>query len=167
MQPLEVLIYPDKRLLTAARPVEHVDEHVRSIAESMIVTLYKEEGVGLAATQVGIPLRMLAVDTTEEKQSAQILINPEITERHGEVVSSEGCLSFPGLYIEVLRAEKIVITATNLNNQPIHIEAEGLLSRCLQHEVDHLDGVVFIDHLSSLKRSRAEKKFFKQLKELS
>jgi peptide deformylase len=114
---------------------------------------------------VGIPLRILAVDTSEDRQHAQILINPVIEQREGTVQSSEGCLSFPGLYIEVDRAEKIVITATDLDNQPVRIEADGLLSRCLQHEVDHLDGVVFIDRLSALKRTRAEKKFFKLLKE--
>jgi peptide deformylase len=165
MQPLKILIYPDKRLLTPANAIETVDETVRALAMQLLETMYIEDGVGLAATQVGIPLRMLAVDVTQEKQSGQVLINPVIAERTGEVLSSEGCLSFPDLYIEVKRSEKIVITAANMEGAPIRIEADGLLARCLQHEVDHLDGVVFIDRLSPLKRSRAEKKFFKNLNE--
>jgi peptide deformylase len=165
MQPLKILIYPDKRLLTPAHAIEAVDGAVRALAAQLLETMYVEDGVGLAATQVGIPLRMLAVDVTEEKQSGQVLINPVIAERTGEVLSSEGCLSFPDLYIEVKRAEKIVLTATSMEGAPIRIEADGLLARCLQHEVDHLDGVVFIDRLSPLKRSRAEKKFFKNLNE--
>jgi peptide deformylase len=160
---LTVRIYPDKCLLTPAKPIEKVDDTIREIAKNMIETMYTEEGVGLAAPQVGISLRMMTVDVSEDNTKPQVLINPMITERSGNVQSKEGCLSFPELYIEVSRAEKIKIEATGLNGEPIHIEADGLLSRCLQHEVDHLDGIVFVDRLSPLKRPRAIKKFLKHI----
>lgn len=163
---LKVLIYPDKRLLKPALPVEKVDDTIRNIAQKMIATMYTEDGIGLAAPQVGISLRLLTVDLTEDKSHPQVLINPMITERTGEVQSKEGCLSFPDLYLEVPRAEKIKIAATGLEGEPIHIEADGLLSRCLQHEVDHLDGIVFVDRLSPLKRPRAIKKFLKYMERM-
>ncbi|MFI4956273.1 MAG: peptide deformylase [Gammaproteobacteria bacterium] len=162
---LNVLIYPDKRLLKPAQPIEQIDDTIRDIAKNMIETMYTEEGIGLAAPQVGISLRLMTVDLSEEKNQPQVLINPVITERTGEVQSKEGCLSFPDLYIEVPRAEKIHIDATCLDGKPIHIEADGLLSRCLQHEVDHLDGIVFVDRLSPLKRPRAIKKFLKYMQQ--
>ena len=160
---LKVLIYPDKRLLTRAQPIEQIDNNIRDIAKNMIETMYTEDGIGLAAPQVGISLRLMTVDLTEEKNQPQVLINPVITERIGEVLSKEGCLSFPDTYIEVTRSEKIKIEATGLNNEPIQIETDGLLSRCLQHEVDHLDGIVFVDRLSPLKRPRVIKKFLKYM----
>jgi peptide deformylase len=165
MNTLKVLIYPDKGLLTPAAPIETIDDHVRSMAAQMIATMYAEEGIGLAATQVGIRLRMLTIDLSEEKNQPQVLINPVIKHRSGTIPSNEGCLSFPGLRIDIKRSEKITITATDLEGNPVNITAEGLLSRCLQHEIDHLDGIVFIDHLSWLKRSRTEKKFLKELRE--
>lgn len=163
MSTLSVLIYPDKRLLTPANPVTEVNDTVRDIAKKMIALMYTEDGIGLAAPQVGISLRLLTVDLSEDKQQPQALINPVITARMGQVMSQEGCLSFPGLYIEVPRAEKITIQATDLEGNPVEIEADGLLSRCLQHEVDHLEGIVFVDRLSYLKRPRAIKKFLKQM----
>lgn len=163
MSQLAVLIYPDKRLMTKATPIDTVDDTVRSIAQKMIQTMYTEDGIGLAAPQVGISLRLLVLDLSEEKNQPQVLINPEVVHREGNVDSQEGCLSFPNLYIEVPRAEKITIRATTLEGSPIQIDADGLLSRCLQHEMDHLDGIVFVDRLSALKRQRAIKKFFKQM----
>ena len=160
---LNVRIYPDKCLLTRAKPIDQVDDHIREIANNMIETMYTEDGIGLAAPQVGISLRLMTVDLSEEKNKPQVLINPVITERSGEVQSKEGCLSFPDLYLEVPRAEKIKIEATGLDGEPIHIETDGLLSRCLQHEADHLDGIVFVDRLSPLKRPRAIKKFLKYM----
>lgn len=163
MSTLTVRIYPDKCLLTPAKPIVEVDDDIRALAQQMIATMYTEEGIGLAAPQVGISLRLLTVDLSEEKQQPQALINPIITKREGKVLSKEGCLSFPELYIEVTRAEKIKVEGTDLDGNPVHIEADGLLSRCLQHEIDHLDGIVFVDRLSPLKRPRAIKKFLKYM----
>ncbi len=164
MAKLTILLYPNPFLLTKAKPVSRVDANIRKHADDMLETMYAEKGVGLAATQVGIPLRILVMDTSEEYNTPKILINPEIIRREGTRTVSEACLSFPGITIEVQRAEKIRVRTLTLENEIIEFEAEGLESQCLQHELDHIDGIVFTDHLSKLKRERANKKTIKVIR---
>lgn len=161
---LNILHFPDERLRTIAKPVEIVDERIRDLIGDMLETMYAAPGIGLAATQVNIHERLLVIDISEEKNQPQVFINPEITDRGGEQEIDEGCLSVPGYYESVRRADHIHVRALNREGQPFEIDAEGLLAVCLQHEIDHLDGKLFVDYLSQLKRVRIKKKMEKQQK---
>ncbi len=161
MAKLKVLLYPNPSLRTIAKSVAEVDDTVRALVNDMLETMYAEKGVGLAATQVGIHLRILVMDTSPTYNNPRILINPEIIHQENVKVMSEACLSFPGITIEVQRAEKIRVRTLTLENETIEFDAQGLECQCIQHEFDHLDGVVFTDHLSKLKRERANKKVLK------
>ncbi|MGQ5521792.1 peptide deformylase [Chitinimonas sp. PSY-7] len=151
---LNILHYPDERLHKVARPVEIVDDEIRRLVEDMAETMYDAPGIGLAATQVNVHLRVIVIDTSEERNGLCAFINPRIISANGQVLSEEGCLSVPGIYESVDRAEHIVVEALDQDGQPFQIEATGLLANCIQHEIDHLDGKVFVEKLSRLKQSR-------------
>ncbi|WP_105201213.1 MULTISPECIES: peptide deformylase [unclassified Pseudoalteromonas] len=159
---LEVLRFPDERLRTIAAPVEQVDDSIRSITEDMLATMYDENGIGLAATQVDIHQRIVVIDVSEERDEPLILINPEITHKNGSTVSEEGCLSVPHSYAKVDRAETVTVKALNAQGEEFTLDADGLLAICIQHELDHLIGKLFIDYLSPLKRQRIRKKLEKE-----
>ncbi len=163
---LKILQYPDARLHTVAKPVAEVNDEIRQLAADMAETMYAAPGIGLAATQVDRHIRMLVVDTSEEKNALGVFINPVILERDGETVYEEGCLSVPGIYEKVTRAEHIRVRAQNTEGQPFELEADGLLAICLQHEIDHLDGKVFVEYLSRLKQERIRTKLVKQQREI-
>lgn len=158
---LPILHYPDTRLHTVAAPVAEVNETVRTLARDMAETMYAAPGIGLAATQVNVHQRLIVVDISEDQSELLVLINPEIFERDGEQVYEEGCLSVPGIYDKVTRAEHIRVRALGLDGKPFEVEATGLLSVCIQHEVDHLDGKVFVEYLSQLKQGRIRTKLAK------
>ena len=164
MSLLNILHFPDERLRTIAKPVEAVDDRIRGIIDDMFETMYAAPGIGLAATQVNIHERLLVIDISEEKNQPLVFINPEITNRAGEQEMDEGCLSVPGYYETVRRADSIHVRALDRDGKPFEIDAEGLLAVCIQHEIDHLDGKLFVDYLSSLKRQRIKKKIEKQAK---
>lgn len=164
MAKLEVLRFPDERLRTVAQPVPEVNDEVRKIVQDMKETMYDENGIGLAATQVNIHQRIVVIDVSEERNEPRVLINPEITEKNGSTVSEEGCLSVPYAYAKVDRAEHIKVTALNEQGEQFEYEADGLLAICTQHELDHLAGKLFIDYLSPLKRQRIRKKLEKEAK---
>lgn len=152
----------DPVLREACRPVEAVDERVRALVTDLMETMYEAEGVGLAAPQVGVPLRVFVYDIRDPEAPPGVLINPEIVEREGSAKEEEGCLSIPGLAELVERSARVVVEGLDADGAPVRIEAEGLLARCLQHEKDHLDGVLFIDRLSPLKRRMLLKKWSKR-----
>lgn len=162
---LEVVTYPDERLRKVCRKVSVVDEQIKRLADDMFETMYDDEGIGLAAPQVGLDIRMVVIDIPEEDgtqgKHKVVLINPEIVHREGEVPSTEGCLSVPEYTAEIKRAEKITVKALDINGQEQTYEADGLFAICMQHEIDHLDGKLFIDYLSALKRNRLHKKYMK------
>jgi peptide deformylase len=159
---LPILHYPDPRLHTRAKPVETVDAGIRKLAADMAETMYAAPGIGLAATQVDVHKRLLVLDISEDKSGLQVFINPEILSREGECVGEEGCLSVPGIYESVKRSERVRVRALDLEGKPFELEADGLLAVCLQHEMDHLDGKVFVEYLSRLKLSRIKAKLAKQ-----
>lgn len=161
---LEVLHFPDQRLRKKAVPVETIDDTVRSLAADMISTMYAENGIGLAATQVNVQKRIVVIDLSEHKNDPIVLINPEILSKTGSEEMQEGCLSVPDVFETVERAELIRFRYLNLDNKLIEQETNGLLAVCIQHEIDHLDGKLFIDYLSPLKRRRITKKLEKQEK---
>ncbi len=161
MTQLSILRIPDPRLRKVARPVEVVDATVRQLADDMLETMYAERGIGLAATQVNRDLRVLVLDISEARNAPQVFINPEIVARDGKQTCEEGCLSVPGEYAEVERAERIRVSALDHDGEPFELDADGLLAVCIQHEIDHLDGKVFIDYLSPLKRRMIEKRLKK------
>jgi len=161
----KVLIYPDKRLLTKTETVTEITPEILMIVDELFAIMYKEDGVGLAANQVGILKRILVMDTVGNGKNPLCLINPEIVSREGEAVGAEGCLSFPGIYLEIKRSERVVVKALNQKGETFELKADGLLARCVQHEMDHLDGKVFVDKLSPLKRDRALAKMAKYLRE--
>jgi peptide deformylase len=161
MAKLEILEYPDPRLRTLAAPVEQVDDALRALIDDMFETMYDAPGIGLAASQVDVHKRFLVLDVSEEKDQPLVLINPEILERQGEQVCQEGCLSVPGVYAEVSRAESIRVRALDRDGKSFELQADGLLAVCIQHEMDHLDGKLFVDHLSMLKREMLKKKLAK------
>lgn len=161
MPELTILQFPDSRLRRVAKPVETVDDDVRQLADDMLETMYAARGIGLAATQVNRSLRLLVLDLSEHRDAPRILINPEILDRHGSQTCEEGCLSVPGEYAEVERAENIRVKALNRDGTSLEFEADGLLAVCIQHEIDHLDGKVFVDYLSPLKRRMIEKRLKK------
>lgn len=159
---LPVLKFPDERLRTVAKPVTEVDDSIRKIIDDMFDTMRHEQGVGLAATQVDIHQRIVVMDVSDEGDEPLVLINPEITEKHGSMINQEGCLSVPTCYADVERAERIKFTALDRDGNPYEKEAEGLLAICVQHELDHLKGKLFVDYLSPLKRDRIKKKLEKE-----
>ncbi len=158
---LNILEFPDPRLRTKATAVELVDDKLRALIGDMFETMYAAPGIGLAATQVDVHKRLLVTDVTTDKSEPHVLINPEILEKDGVVVSDEGCLSVPGYYEEVERAEHIRVRFLDRDGEQKEMEAEGLLAICIQHEMDHLDGKLFVDYLSEAKRQRIRKKLEK------
>jgi peptide deformylase len=158
---LEILHFPDSRLRKKAAPVEVVDDKIRSIIDDMLETMYNAPGIGLAATQVNIHKRIAVIDISEEKNEPLCLINPEIIEKEGTEKSEEGCLSVPEYYADVTRAEKVKIKALDRDGNEFELEADGLLAVCIQHEMDHLLGKLFVDYLSPLKQKRLRKKLEK------
>ena len=159
---LDILHYPDPRLHTVAKPVKVFDAALQRLIEDMAETMYAAPGIGLAATQVNQHIQLLIIDISETKDQLQVFINPKIVEKDGEQVYEEGCLSVPGIYDNVTRAEKIIVEAMNGKGEPFKLEAHGLLSVCIQHEMDHLLGKVFVEYLSPLKRTRIKNKMLKQ-----
>lgn len=158
----DILHFPDPRLRLRAEPVSEVDESVRSLVDDMFETMYAAPGIGLAATQINVQKRILVADVSEDRSAPYCLINPEILRLEGEEEMDEGCLSVPGFYETVRRAERIRVRALGLDGNPFEMEADGLLAVCIQHEIDHLDGKLFVDYISSLKRNRIRKKLEKQ-----
>jgi len=159
---LTVLHFPDPRLRTVAKPVERVDDTVRHTLDNMLETMYAAPGIGLAATQVNIDKRLVVIDISEEKNQPLYLINPEILDRDGVEEMEEGCLSVPGVYELVQRADRVRISAVGRDGESFELQADGLLAVCIQHEIDHLDGKLFVDYLSQLKRTRIRKKLEKE-----
>ena len=158
---LPILEFPDPRLRTVAKPVAQVDDALRKLVEDMFHTMYEAPGIGLAATQVDVHLRLLVLDTSEDKSSPMVFINPEILESKGSQVYQEGCLSVPGIYADVTRAESVTVRALDRDGKSFELAADGLLAVCIQHEMDHLDGKLFVDYLSPLKREMVRKKLAK------
>lgn len=162
MAKLKILEFPDPRLRTKAAPVEVVDDNLRALIDDMFETMYAAPGIGLAATQVDVHRRLLVADVSADQSEPQVLINPEILEKDGVIVSDEGCLSVPGYYEEVERAEHIRVRFLDRQGEVREMEAEGLLAVCIQHEMDHLLGKLFVDYLSEAKRQRIRKKLLKE-----
>ncbi len=158
---LNILEYPDTRLRTKASPVPEVNAAVLKLVDDMFETMYAAPGIGLAATQVNVHQRIIVIDISEERDQPHVLINPQIERLSGEIETEEGCLSVPGFYEPVSRAEHIRVTTLDRNGDSQEFEAEGLLAVCIQHECDHLDGKLFVDYLSNLKRQRIRKKLEK------
>ena len=165
MSRLTILEYPDARLRTRAQSVTTFDAALRQLAADMLETMYAAPGVGLAATQVDVHRRMLVADVSETHDQPQVLVNPEILSREGVAVREEGCLSVPGVFDEVERAARVRVRAQNVEGQVFELDADGLLAVCVQHEIDHLDGKLFVDYLSELKRQRIRKKLEKDRKQ--
>ncbi len=162
MAKLTILEFPDPRLRTRASPVESVDDGLRSLIDDLFETMYEAPGIGLAATQVNVHKRVLVADISADKSEPLALINPVIVEKDGVTATEEGCLSVPGYYEEVERAEHIRVKFTDRLGDDVEMEAEGLLAVCIQHEMDHLEGKLFVDYLSEAKRSRIRKKLVKE-----
>jgi len=165
MTKLAILRYPDPRLYTRAAPVQRFDQGLRKLVQDMAETMYAAPGIGLAATQVDVHQRLLIIDLSEAHDQLQVYINPEIIQRAGQQQLEEGCLSVPGIYDFVQRAEQIRVRAHDQDGQWFEQQAEGLLAVCIQHEMDHLDGKVFVDYLSRLKRDRIKTKLIKRLRD--
>ena len=166
MARLPILRYPDPRLHKVARPVAEVDDRIRSLVDDMIETMYASEGVGLAATQVDVHERVIVMDTSEKHDTPVVLINPEIIAASEEfAVNEEGCLSVPQIYDKVERHARVTVRALGRDGQPFELEAEGLTAVCVQHEMDHLMGKVFVEYLSLLKRDRIKTKMLKKTRE--
>ncbi len=167
----EVLQFPDKRLREVSEPITEVTEEIRTLAADMLDVMYDEPGIGLAAPQVGEAVRLIVVDTEWTEEDAErnplVLVNPVLSDEEGRITWTEGCLSVPDFQADVERAEKVVLSATNLDGEPVVIEAEGLQAVCFQHEIDHLDGRLFIDRISRLKREMYVRKRKKQLRQES
>jgi peptide deformylase len=159
---LTIIEFPDPRLRTVAQPVTVFDEKLKAFVEDMFETMYSANGVGLAATQVNVHERVLVADMSDERNQPLALVNPEILEKDGAQVYQEGCLSFPGIYADVTRALSVKVRAQDVTGKEIVVEAEGPLAVCIQHEMDHLAGKVFVDHLSALKRNMLLKRLEKQ-----
>lgn len=159
---LPILRYPDPRLHTRATQVAEVNDEIRQLVSDMAETMYEAPGIGLAATQVNVHQRVVVIDVSEDKSGLLALINPEIIARSGEQVCEEGCLSVPGIYDKVTRAEKVRVRALNPKGETFEFDAEGLLAVCVQHELDHLDGKVFVEYLSQLKQTRIKGKLAKK-----
>ena len=166
MAPLTILRYPDPRLHTVAKPVAAVDDRIRRLVDEMLETMYAAEGIGLAATQVDVHERVIVMDTSAERKQPLVLINPEIIERSEELaVAEEGCLSVPQIYDRVQRHARVTVRALGRDGQPFDLQADGLLAVCVQHEMDHLVGKVFVEYLSAFKRDRIRTKMIKKARE--
>jgi peptide deformylase len=161
MAQLNILRYPDPRLKKRAAPVKRVDERIRKLVRDMAETMYAAPGVGLAATQVDVHLKVIVIDISPGKDHLLVLINPEIEERRGESTLEEGCLSVPGIYDTVARSEWIKLRALDAEGKGFELEADGLLAVCIQHEMDHLEGKMFVEYLSRLKQTRIRTKMLK------
>lgn len=159
---LEILQYPDSRLNTPAQRVEKIDAPTRKLIEDMAETMYAAPGVGLAATQVDVHKQIVIIDVSDDHSDLRVFVNPEITRREGVAVNQEGCLSIPGIYDNVERAESVTVTALDRNGARFTLNASGMLAACIQHEMDHLQGKVFIDYLSELKQNRVRTKLKKR-----
>jgi peptide deformylase len=164
MAKLTILEFPDPRLRTVARPVEPaaLDAAFQQLLDDMFETMYAAPGIGLAASQVDVHQRFMVIDVSEEKHEPRVFLNPQIVARAGEQSCQEGCLSVPGIYADVKRSERITVRALDRHGQPFELEADGLLAICIQHEMDHLDGKLFVDYLSPLKRDMVKRKLAKQ-----
>jgi peptide deformylase len=166
MAQLPILKYPDPRLRTVAAPVAVVDERVQQLVSDMLETMYTAEGVGLAATQVDVHLRVIVIDTSSERNQPLVLINPEIVARSEELnFAEEGCLSVPAVYDRIARHDRVTVRALDRHGEPFELEAQGLSAVCIQHEMDHLVGKVFVEYLSPLKRDRIRTKLLKRARE--
>ena len=166
MAKLTILNYPDARLHTIAKPVQVVNDEIRTLIADMAETMYDAPGIGLAATQVNSHIQLILVDTSKEQNKLQVFINPKIVAKSGEQDYEEGCLSVPGVYETVTRAEKITVEALDMHGKKFKLNADGLLSVCIQHEMDHLLGKVFVEYLSPLKRNRIKSKMQKHNREI-
>ena len=164
MAKLEILEFPDARLRTVAKPVERFDDELRQLVDDMVETMYDAQGIGLAATQVNVHQRLLVLDVSENQDTPRVYVNPEIVASEGTETCEEGCLSVPGIYAEVSRAERITVAARDVDGEPFREELDGLHAICIQHEIDHLEGKLFVDYLSPLKRRMVAKKLEKQRK---
>ncbi|WP_440903225.1 peptide deformylase [Catenovulum sp. SX2] len=160
----QVLKFPDERLRTVAQPVEKVTDEIKTICDDMVATMYESQGVGLASTQVDVIHRIFVADCSEEQNEPKVFINPEIVEAQGHRIHEEGCLSFPGVYAKVERADVVTVKALDKNGEEFSLKADGLMAICIQHELDHLNGKLFVDYLSPLKRQMIKKKLEKEAK---
>ena len=165
MARLDILHYPDARLHTVAKPVKGVDDRIRTLVDDMAETMYAAPGIGLAATQVDVHERVIVIDISETHDQLRVFINPEIVAQSGTEESEEGCLSVPGVFDKVVRAERVTVRALDRDGKSFQLDADGLLAVCIQHEMDHLKGKVFVDYLSNLKRNRIKAKLLKQARE--
>lgn len=159
---LDILTYPDPRLLRIAKPVKTIDDRIKKLVDDMAETMYAAPGVGLAATQVSELLQIIVLDISEDKSQLRVFINPEIVRKEGAALNEEGCLSVPGIYDKVERAESVTVTALDREGNRFTINASGLLAVCIQHEMDHLIGKVFVEYLSPLKQQRIKGKMKKR-----
>ena len=159
---LPILRFPDPRLKKTATPVTQIDESTRKLVADMAETMYEAPGIGLAATQVDVHLRIVVIDVSEDKSELRVFVNPTLGKCEGSQLGEEGCLSVPGIYDKVERAEWVSVSYLDLDGKQQVLEAEGLLAVCIQHEIDHLNGTVFVDHLSQLKQVRIKNKMAKQ-----
>jgi peptide deformylase len=162
---LNILEYPDPRLKTKAKPVTEFTPALKKLADDMAETMYKAPGIGLAATQIDQHIRLVVIDVSEERNALCTFVNPIIVAKEGKAKGEEGCLSVPGIYDDVERAEKVTVRAQDVHGKPFELTADGLLAVCIQHELDHLEGTVFVEHLSSLKQTRAKAKLAKARRE--
>ncbi|MHB1186018.1 peptide deformylase [Thiobacillus sp.] len=165
MARLDILHYPDARLHTVAKPVAAVDARIRKLVDDMAETMYAAPGIGLAATQINVHERVIVIDISESHDDLRVFINPEIVAQSGREESEEGCLSVPGIFDRVQRAERVTVRALDREGKSFELDADGLLAVCIQHEMDHLMGKVFVDYLSNLKRNRIKAKLLKQARE--
>lgn len=166
MSVLQILRYPDPRLYTVAKPVADVDDRVRQLADDMLETMYDSDGVGLAATQVDVHIRLIVMDTSEDRDQPRVLINPELVSESEEwILGEEGCLSVPAVYDKVERRASVRVRSLGRDGQPYEFDADGLTAVCVQHEMDHLMGKVFVDYLSPLKRDRIKTKMLKKVRD--
>lgn len=159
---LPILRYPDPLLHTRATPVKEVDDSIRQLVKDMAETMYEAPGIGLAATQVNVHKRVVVIDTSEDRSALMVFINPEIIETSGEQTCEEGCLSVPGIYENVTRAERVKVRALNEKGESFELETDELLAVCIQHEIDHLNGKVFVEYLSALKLGRIKTRLAKK-----
>ena len=157
-----ILHFPDPRLRTVAKPVAEVDDTIKTLVDDLAETMYDAPGIGLAATQINVHQRVIVIDINQDKNELHVFINPEILEKRGEEEMEEGCLSVPGIYETVRRADWVRVRAQDRDGNNFELETDGLLAVCIQHEIDHLDGKVFVDYLSRLKQQRIQKKLEKQ-----
>jgi len=167
MAKLDILHFPDKQLRTKAQKISHIDDNLRTIISDMFETMYDAPGIGLAATQVNVHQRLMVIDVSEDNDQPLCFINPVITHKEGVELMQEGCLSVPGFYEDIERAEAITVKALDKQGKEFELTTDGLLAVCIQHEIDHLDGKLFVDYLSPLKRNRIRKKLERMEKELA